>query len=83
MEISGTDNYGLIRLCYKYLSTKARYRIGDEELYFEQVDWLRDFDPVEISIIKENGFEWCGQYLLEQNTDVMRFIKAIPYRPLV
>jgi hypothetical protein len=79
IEFSSTENYGLIRLCYKYLSAKTRYVVDNKELYFGDVDWLRDFGPIEISIIKKNGFEWCGQFLIEKNTDIMKFLKVIPY----
>lgn len=73
LHIPHTRNYSLIRLCH-YLSPKTYYFIDDrgKAKYFNEVDWLKDFGPIVISISDENRWIWDGKFLLEKGTEVMK-----------
>ncbi|MEW6101856.1 MAG: alpha/beta fold hydrolase, partial [Candidatus Omnitrophota bacterium] len=56
LTITHTHNYGLMRMCYKYINKQTKYGFEDsskeenKEAYFQDVDWLRDFGSFDIFV---------------------------------
>lgn len=80
LRIGQTNNYGLMRLCYRYISPKAKYRIGNKYKYFGDVDWLRQYGPVVINIggIGKNVL-WGGRFSMGRRGNEMKYVKGSCY----
>lgn len=77
--VTNTKNYGLIRLCSKYLSSKAIYRVNGAEKYFEQVDWLEELGPITIEISDKEKLIWSGRFNKDKSSDIMGLLKEECY----
>jgi len=73
--VTKTKNYGLIRLCSKYLSSKAIYRVNGEDKNFEEVNWLEELGAVTIEISDKEKLIWSGKFGKDGTSGGMKLLE--------
>jgi len=84
LRISNTVNYGLIRLCSKYISRDVQYEFvsyNRDRKYkycrtFVEVDWLTAFGPISIDISDAQKWIWYGKFSLEGGNQELRYVQG-------